>query len=128
VGSLSGRSRAPQGVIRGEQHEPLNESLAYAAGLGMTLTYLDRSTYRRKADPAVVAALVNEVGPCYLLPEGGGNALGVQGCAELPAEIGVGFDVICCASGTGATLAGIAAGLPGQSQRALGFAVLKGGQ
>jgi 1-aminocyclopropane-1-carboxylate deaminase len=34
--------------------------------------------------------------------------------------------VICCACGTGGTLAGIAAGLRGQ--RALGFAVLKGGR
>jgi 1-aminocyclopropane-1-carboxylate deaminase len=38
----------------------------------------------------------------------------------------MGFDVICCACGTGGTLAGIAAGLrPGQ--RAIGFSALKGG-
>jgi 1-aminocyclopropane-1-carboxylate deaminase len=45
----------------------------------------------------------------------------------MPAEITLAFDVICCASGTGGTLAGIAAGLePGQ--RAIGFSVLKGGE
>jgi 1-aminocyclopropane-1-carboxylate deaminase len=46
---------------------------------------------------------------------------------ELIAEITVPFDVICCAVGTGGTLAGISGGL-GDGRRALGFAVLKGGQ
>ncbi|WP_279580972.1 hypothetical protein [Fodinicola feengrottensis] len=45
----------------------------------------------------------------------------------MPAEIEEDFDVICCACGTGGTLAGIAAGLP-PGRRALGFSVLKGGQ
>jgi 1-aminocyclopropane-1-carboxylate deaminase/D-cysteine desulfhydrase-like pyridoxal-dependent ACC family enzyme len=116
------------GVIRGEKHLPLNESLAYAVSRGMRLTYMDRSTYRRKTDPDVLAALVDEFGPCYVVPEGGSNALGVQGCAELPGELDIGFDVICCASGTGGTLAGVAAGVREDGQRALGFAVLKGGQ
>lgn len=115
---------ATVGVIRGEEHRPLNESLAYATSRGMTLTYLDRGTYRRKTSPEVLAALTAEFGPCYIVPEGGGNALGVRGCAELPAELDLDFDVICCATGTGATLAGIAAGL--DAQRALGFVVLKG--
>jgi 1-aminocyclopropane-1-carboxylate deaminase len=117
---------ATVGVIRGETHEPLNESLSYAVSRGMTLTYLDRSTYRRKAEPTVLSTLVEEFGPCYVVPEGGANALGVKGCAELPDELDIDFDVVCCASGTGSTLAGIAAGL--RSQHALGFAVLKGGQ
>jgi 1-aminocyclopropane-1-carboxylate deaminase len=116
------------GVIRGEEHDPLNDSLAYAAGQGMRLTYLDRSTYRQKTDPQVLDALVDEFGPCYVVPEGGSNGLGVRGCADLPTEIDIGYDVICCATGTGGTLAGIAAGLPDGPQRAVGFAVLKGGQ
>ncbi|HEX3781962.1 MAG TPA: pyridoxal-phosphate dependent enzyme [Pseudonocardiaceae bacterium] len=115
------------GVIRGEEHLPLNDSLTYAVSLGMKLTYLDRETYRHKTDPAVLSTLTREFGPCYVLPEGGSNGLAVRGCAELPAEIGDPFDVICCACGTGGTLAGIASGLP-RERRALGFAVLKGGQ
>lgn len=115
------------GVIRGEEHLPLNESLAYAVGRGMRLVYLDRRTYRRKTEPDVVNSLFERFGPCYVLPEGGSNALAVRGCDELPAEITIDFDIICCACGTGGTLAGIAAGLRSESQRALGFAVLKGG-
>ncbi|MEV6285731.1 pyridoxal-phosphate dependent enzyme [Kribbella sp. NPDC051770] len=115
------------GVIRGEAHDPLNPSLAYAVSRGMELTYLDRATYREKATDEVVDALRREFGEFYLLPEGGSNAEAVRGCAELPAEIGDGFDVIMCAVGTGGTLAGIASGL-GEGQRAIGVPVLKGAQ
>jgi len=114
------------GVIRGEQHRPLNDSLAQAVRNGMRLSYLDRSTYRRKTSPEVLTALAAEFGDFYLLPEGGTNSLALKGCRELPAEIPVDFDVLCCACGTGGTLAGFAAGLrPGQ--HALGFSALKGG-
>ncbi|BCJ71427.1 1-aminocyclopropane-1-carboxylate deaminase [Catellatospora sp. IY07-71] len=113
------------GVVRGEEHLPLNPSLAYAAAQGMALTYLDRETYRRKHTPEVLARLERDWGACYVIPEGGSNALAVKGCAELPGEIGTHFDVICCPVGTGGTLAGLAAGLS-SGQRALGIAVLKG--
>jgi 1-aminocyclopropane-1-carboxylate deaminase len=115
------------GVIRGEEHLPLNESLAFAVSRGMRLTYMDRATYREKTRPEVIASLREQFGDFYLLPEGGSNALAVRGCAELPAEIDIDFDVICCACGTGGTLAGISAGLR-EGQRALGFSALKGGQ
>jgi 1-aminocyclopropane-1-carboxylate deaminase len=114
------------GIIRGEEHLPLNDSLAYAVRHGMRLTYLDRETYRHKHDPAVIARLRQEFGGFYLVPEGGSNGLGVRGCAEIPAEIPDEFDVICCPCGTGGTLAGIALGLQ-PTQRALGFSVLKNG-
>jgi 1-aminocyclopropane-1-carboxylate deaminase len=113
------------GVIRGEEHSPLNPSLAYAVEQGMTLTYLDRDRYRRKTDPEVVAGLVAQWGEFYLLPEGGSNGLAARGCAELAAELPAEVDLVCCPCGTGGTLAGIAAGLR-PHQRALGFAALKG--
>ncbi|WP_067467326.1 1-aminocyclopropane-1-carboxylate deaminase/D-cysteine desulfhydrase [Actinomadura macra] len=113
------------GIIRGEEHRPLNETLAYAERMGMRLGYLDRASYRRKREPDVLAALRERWGDFHLLPEGGSNAAAVRGCAELGAELGV-FDIACCPCGTGGTLAGLAAGLaPGR--RALGFSVLKGG-
>jgi 1-aminocyclopropane-1-carboxylate deaminase len=118
------------GVIRGEEHLPLNPSLAYAVEKGMRLTYLDRTTYRRKSDTSVVARLGEEYGEFYLLPEGGSNALAVRGCAEITPEINEQSperpDIVCCACGTGATLAGIAASLR-EGQRAIGFSALKGG-
>lgn len=118
---------ATVGVIRGEEHLPLNPVLTAAVRYGMRLTYLDRATYRNKMSPAVIAALHRRFGDFYLLPEGGSNAAALRGCAEVPGEIGRPFDLICCPCGTGGTLAGLAHGL-GAGQRALGFSVLKGGQ
>jgi 1-aminocyclopropane-1-carboxylate deaminase len=114
------------GIIRGEEHAPLNPVLAYAAGHGMTLSYLDRETYRDKNLARIVSALRDEFGEFYLVPEGGSNAAAVRGAAELPAEIDIDYDVICCPCGTGGTLAGIAAGIP-LDRRAVGFSALKGG-
>jgi 1-aminocyclopropane-1-carboxylate deaminase len=63
------------GIIRGEEHLPLNESLAYAVSRGMTLTYLDRTSYRNKTSPEIVEGLHRRFGDFYLIPEGGSNAL-----------------------------------------------------
>ena len=114
------------GIIRGEEHLPLNPTLAYAAERGMRLTYMDRAAYRDKHSSTTVAALRRRFGDFYLLPEGGSNAHAVRGAMELPAELAIDYDTICCPCGTGGTLAGIAAGLP-PGRRALGFSVLKGG-
>ena len=114
------------GIIRGEEHLPLNEVLAHATSHGMRLAYMDRMTYRRKNDSDVIDGLRAEFGQFYLLPEGGSNALALRGCAELVDEIDIEFDIVCCSCGTGGTLAGIAGALH-EGQQALGFAVLKGG-
>ncbi|GAB3667645.1 pyridoxal-phosphate dependent enzyme [Actinocorallia lasiicapitis] len=115
------------GIVRGEEHLPLNPSLARAVELGMRLAYLDRAAYRRKTEPETVDRLRAEWGPFFLLPEGGSNEHAVRGCAELPAEITIPFDVLCSPVGTGGTLAGLARGLP-PGRRALGFPVLKGAE
>lgn len=114
------------GIVRGEEHLPLNWSLAHAAERVMRLEYLDRTTYRAKHTPEVLGRLRERFGDFYLLPEGGSNDLAVRGCSLIAEEIDEEFDVVCCACGTGGTLAGLAAGLaPGRE--ALGFSALKGG-
>ncbi|NED80892.1 pyridoxal-phosphate dependent enzyme, partial [Streptomyces sp. SID11233] len=109
------------GVVRGDElaHRPLNSSLAQCAADGMRLHFVDRATYRAKADPEVLAGLLSAHGACEVIPEGGSNALAAQGCTELGRELHGLADVAAVACGTGGTLAGLAAGLaPGQ--RALG--------
>ncbi|MEV1062542.1 pyridoxal-phosphate dependent enzyme [Streptomyces sp. NPDC050263] len=118
------------GVVRGDElaDRPLNPSLARCAADGMRLRFVDRSTYRRKTEPDVLAGLLATAGAAdaYVVPEGGSNAAAVRGCRALGAELRGHADVVALACGTGGTLAGLAAGLaPGQ--RALGIPVLRGG-
>lgn len=116
------------GVVRGEElaAAPLNPSLARCAADGMRLHFIDRGTYRRAGSPQVLSALRDRFGDCYVIPEGGSNALAAQGAAELGEELRGEADVAAVACGTGGTLAGLAAGL-GARGRAVGIAVLKGG-
>ncbi|WP_307796128.1 pyridoxal-phosphate dependent enzyme [Amycolatopsis sp. 195334CR] len=115
------------GLIRGEEHLPLNETLAHATECGMELHYLDRTTYRARNEPDFLAGLPARFGSFHLIPEGGSNALGVRGCTEIVEEIDEPYDVVCCACGTGGMLAGMAYALPA-GRRAVGFSVLKGGE
>lgn len=121
---------ATVGVVRGQElaGRPLNPSLARCSADGMRLHFVDRSTYRRKAEPQVLAALLRAVDAedAVVVPEGGSNARAVRGCRALGAELGEHADVAALACGTGGTLAGLAAGLP-QGRRVLGIPVLKGG-
>jgi 1-aminocyclopropane-1-carboxylate deaminase len=119
------------GLVRGDAPEAgaaLNLTLAQAEADGMVLHYLDRSTYRRRAEPAFLAEVQARFGPAYVLPEGGTNVLALPGCAELVNEIRAqtGFDALAVAVGTGGTLAGLLTGLRGPEQ-AIGVAALKNG-
>ncbi|MEU3739070.1 pyridoxal-phosphate dependent enzyme [Streptomyces sp. NPDC032198] len=118
------------GIVRGDEltGRPLNPSLTRCAADGMRLHFVDRTTYRRKTDPEVLAALLRTTGAedSYVIPEGGSNSLAVRGCTALGEELRGRTHTAAVACGTGGTLAGMAAGLaPGQ--RALGIPVLKGG-
>jgi 1-aminocyclopropane-1-carboxylate deaminase len=119
------------GVIRGEPTFPLNPTLQFAQNYGMRLHFIDRTTYTHKYQWEFLDSLTERFGDFYLVPEGGTNALAVKGCTEIVQEIEAEgtlshFDYICCACGTGGTLAGLAASLA-PHQRAIGFSVLKGG-
>ncbi|MVN76841.1 pyridoxal-phosphate dependent enzyme [Hymenobacter sp. HMF4947] len=122
---------ATVGLVRGEPHYPLNPTLARCTADGMQLHYLDRNTYRRRAEPAFLAELLRQHGPAYPLPEGGTNVLALRGVAELIGELRqhTDFDAVAVAAGTGGTLAGLALGLAEAAYpaRALGVAALKGG-
>ncbi|MGC0374950.1 1-aminocyclopropane-1-carboxylate deaminase/D-cysteine desulfhydrase [Streptomyces sp. SAI-229] len=118
------------GVVRGQElaGRPLNTSLARCAADGMRLHFVDRSAYRRKAEPETLAAVLRaaDAEDAYVVPEGGSNPAAVRGCRTLGEELAGRADVAAVACGTGGTLAGLAAGL-GSGTRALGIPVLKGG-
>lgn len=115
------------GMIRGEElaQRPFNPTLATAQQFGMQLEFISRNAYRQKDQPDFLQHLQQQYPDFYLIPEGGTNALAIQGCREILTAEDAQFDLICCAVGTGGTLAGLIEASQ-QHQQLLGFSALKG--
>lgn len=115
------------GIVRGEEVEPLNPTLAFARSQGMRLEFVSRDAYRQKNESEFIKQLQQRFANFYLMPEGGTNPLAVKGCEELGKWLSreAMFDVITLPVGTGGTLAGLVNSLPGKS--VLGFSSLKSG-
>lgn len=114
------------GVIRGEEPAPLSHTLQKALEDGMRLHFISREEYRRKDDPLFLDSLREKFGNVFFIPEGGSNEEGTKGCEDIAdlANNYNGYTHICCAVGTGTTLAGlIRRGHPHQTF--LGFSALK---
>ncbi|MES2811988.1 MAG: pyridoxal-phosphate dependent enzyme [Bacteroidota bacterium] len=116
------------GVIRGEelwkeiQHNP---TLQFAQQNGMKFEFVTREDYRKKDSDQFKSYLKSKYGNCYVLPEGGTNDLAVRGCEEILTVEDASFDYVCCAVGTGGTIAGII-NSSSSDQKILGFSALKG--
>ena len=115
------------GVIRGEDTSKDNPTLAKAKALGTEFHFVSREDYRRKTEQEFIDDLKNMFGRFYLIPEGGANKEGVKGCSEILGEVEQDFDVVCCAMGTGTTVAGLLLSLK-ENQKLIGFPALKGGE
>lgn len=119
------------GIIRGEEHLPLNPTLDFAQNQGMQLVYVSREIYKQKHTPAFHQELTAKFGDIFIIPEGGCNLDGIRGCTEILAKIKTEtteqFDIICLACGTATTLVGITLSTA-KNQQVIGFPVLKGGE
>ena len=116
------------GMIRGEElaSQPFNPTLQTAQDLGMQLHFLSRFEYRLRHQAEYLQQLQQQYPQAFIIPEGGSNALAIQGTQEIlsPDDL-ENYDVICCAVGTGGTLAGIIES-SSEQQHVLGFSALKG--
>jgi len=113
------------GIIRGEEHLPLNPTLSFAISQGMELCYWNRDSYKNKDEDKVKELLSRDFGEFYLIPEGGTNAWAIKGTSEILDMYDEDFDVICTPIGTGGTFAGIVNGKKAH-QKVMGFSALKG--
>ncbi|GAB2582926.1 1-aminocyclopropane-1-carboxylate deaminase/D-cysteine desulfhydrase [Spirosoma areae] len=117
------------GIVRGDElaSQPLNKTLTFCRLGGMYLHFVSRNDYRRKDTPDFLDELTTQFGPCYVLPEGGTNALAIQGTSEIIPEIiaqlGHAPEYVCCPVGTGGTVSGLAQSAPAGTT-VLGFVVL----
>lgn len=116
------------GLIRGEElaTQALNPTLQTAHDLGMHLHFVSRAEYRLRHETAYLQQLQQRYPQALIIPEGGTNALALQGTQEILTEDDrENYDVICCAVGTGGTIAGIIES-SSEQQQVLGFSALKG--
>lgn len=116
------------GVIRGEEIQENyreNPTLKKAEEDGMRFKFVTRTDYRTKDSTAFLTKLAEEFGDFYLVPEGGTNEEAIKGAEEILKEEDVIYDYVCCAVGTGGTIAGII-NRSFSHQQVIGFPALKG--
>lgn len=115
------------GVIRGDElTAEANNTLQFARDQGIELYFITRERYRQKEERAFADELKEIFGDFYLIPEGGTNELAIQGVQDFALQLAreADFDYLCCAVGTGGTLAGLIKALP--DKKIIGFSSLKG--
>lgn len=110
--------------IRGELPSELSPTLQFILSQGMQLVSLPRSEYRLRNSPAQQAIWQRQYPNFYLVPEGGANAEGRQGAAEIWQGLSH-YDYVCCACGTATTFAGLLSAVPDKTVL-IGLSVLKG--
>ncbi len=112
------------GVVRGEPAPELSITLKDCQQLGMQLIFKTREAYAQKETEAFKKEIINTIGDCIIIPEGGYSPTGRAGasliCDSIPAYI----THICTAVGTGTTLAGILSNLK-PAQQVVAVPVLK---
>ncbi|ENX34449.1 hypothetical protein F889_01731 [Acinetobacter colistiniresistens] len=116
------------GMIRGEElaTRDLNPTLQTAYDFGMQLHFVSRAEYQLRHEAEYLQQLQQQYPQAFIIPEGGSNALALQGTQEILSEDDrENYDVICCAVGTGGTIAGLIESSSAQ-QQILGFSALKG--
>ncbi len=101
-------------IIRGHYADLNNATLADAANQGMSFLRVDRQEYRQRYERAYLQKLKADNPDAWLIAEGANDRLGRWGLTlladSLKQSIPAG-DTLVVASGTGATVRGLAAGL-----------------
>jgi 1-aminocyclopropane-1-carboxylate deaminase len=113
------------GIVRGEE-QVQNSVLDQCKAYGMALHFISRQQYAAKMDPVFTAILEQRFPEAYLVPEGGANAAGERGAAEIAGYIDRQFTHVAVSVGTGTTFIGLRRMLS-PDQLLLGFVPMKGG-
>ena len=114
------------GIIRGEDADPDNPTLKFAAEKGMELKFVSRTDFNSLQEWESKDRLKELYGSFYLIPQGGANYYGVQGCMDIMSEIDVDVDRVFVSCGTATTLSGMAIANSGKLE-IYGVSALKGG-
>ena len=112
--------------VRGETVK--NEMLMLCQLFGMTLQFVDRTSYKDKN--LLFEKHFSDDPNAFFIDEGGASMEAITGCAEIIAELPADIDHIFCAAGTGTTAAGLLKGIHnrGLKTRLHVVPALKGGE
>jgi 1-aminocyclopropane-1-carboxylate deaminase len=110
--------------VRGEElNAQSNVVLSQCHSLGMDLRFLSRSTF---SEEKYQSGRVEFEGKFYwVIPEGGANAQGIQGCMEIVSELKDTYDYYIVAQGTCTTSLGLLLSIP-ERAKLIVVPVLKG--
>jgi 1-aminocyclopropane-1-carboxylate deaminase/D-cysteine desulfhydrase-like pyridoxal-dependent ACC family enzyme len=114
------------GIIRAEDADLANHTLAFAARCGMHIHRVSRSEFRQVDNWEYRISLKEVFGNFYLIPQGGAGYYGVQGCQDILKEIEIPYHRVFVGAGTGTTLSGMALANKGLATL-YGVSALKGG-
>lgn len=115
------------GIVRSDEPQPSTPTLEEAKAAGMIICPVSRDEYRRRHDTDYLQQLARRFDQAYVIPEGGSNLLGAQGCRDivsLPEFARAACDVLVLPVGSGGTLAGLLAALPA-SVAVRGYSVVR---
>ncbi|AOT09810.1 1-aminocyclopropane-1-carboxylate deaminase/D-cysteine desulfhydrase [Pseudoalteromonas luteoviolacea] len=110
-------------IVRGPHLDLGNPTIRFAKACKVGLHPVTRVEYRQRHDADYLELLRRQFPTAFIIPEGGSNEFALQGCKELAQSLPP-SDYLCCAVGSGGTLAGILQGVRNET-KVLGFAVLK---
>lgn len=97
------------GMVRTEQFDAKNPTLTFCQQQGMQLIAVPFAEYRQRHDINYLATLQQRYAKALIIPEGGSSPWAIPGVASLPlAKTPQGpADVLCVATASGGTLAGL---------------------
>lgn len=111
-------------VVRGDEDRDESVTLKRLRATGVEIVSVDRMLYRQLRD-GLVPGFFNQFGKSFVIPEGGSNAAGVQGCEMIAVYCTGNYNEIMLPIATGSTMAGLILGLKSDAC-VTGVAVLKG--
>lgn len=115
------------GIVRGDElNERSNESLQFCSEHDMQLEFVSRAAYDARYEESYWDYWRALYPDFYIVPEGGNNALGIQGTREILSTVKQQYDVVACSMGTGTTFNGILDVLSAETH-GIGFAPFKKG-
>ncbi|MRX28581.1 1-aminocyclopropane-1-carboxylate deaminase/D-cysteine desulfhydrase [Kangiella sp. HZ709] len=112
-----------KGFVRANSQQELTPTLRDCIDWGMELEFVSRNEYQALREQQNIKSFA-EVEDSYWISEGGFSELAIKGVAEIAKEVDKHYDFILTATGSGATMVGLAKGFP--NSKVIGVAAFKG--